>query len=451
MNSNNILQEIRENLGAVIAHDSPRAQSLWHTFIHLHPADIADFLTDLDRDDRQQLFLRLPKEVKLEVFHEFSDAMKVNCLAFMTDHEAADALHSLSPDELTDLFDLFSDEELKKYLGLLHKHLREQVLSLLQFDPESAGGIMTTDVLTLMDDFTVEKSIALLQRLRPSRDVHQQIFVTDHGHKLLGHINLEDLVMQKPKDRISSFMHENELVIFANDDRETVANEMRHYGLMIVPVVDTQNTFLGVISSETLVDVIVQEATEDVQKMAALKPMKESYFEISLHSMFYQRGYILAVLLVVESFSTFILHSYEATLIPLLTFFIPMLISVGGNTSNQTSAIVIHGMAMGDIALSDMFRFLRRELIVSGCLAVLLAIVGFVRVYLTSQAIWEGIAISISLALIVFCASVLGSCIPFVLKRLRIDPAFAAGPFLATLMDILGIMLYCFISKLILF
>lgn len=451
MNTNTILQEIMDNLAAVVAHDSPRAQSLWQSFIHLHPADIADFLTDLDRDHRQQLFLRLPKEIKLEVFNEFSDQMKVNCLAFMTESEAADALHSLSPDELTDLFDLFSDEELKKYLGLLHKRLREQVLSLLQFDPESAGGIMTTDVLTLMDDFTVEKSIALLQRLRPSRDIHQQIFVTDHGHHLLGHINLEDLVMQKPKDRISSFMHKNELDVLASDDREKVANEMRHYGLMIVPVVDDKNNFLGVITSETLVDVIVQEAGEDVQKMAALKPTKVSYFEIPLRSLFYQRGYILAFLLVVESFSTIILNSYHDTLPLLLLSFIPMLISVGGNASNQTSAMVIHGMAMGDIGLGDMFHFLRREMIVSGSLAVLLALVGFIRVYLTHQVVLEGFAISLSLGLIVFFASLLGSCMPFVLKRIRIDPAFAAGPFLATLMDILGIMVFCYVSKLILF
>jgi magnesium transporter len=451
MNSNTILQEIRQNLAAVIARSAPRGQFLWASFIQLHPADIADFLTDIDRESRQQLFQALPQDVRREVFEELSDAMKVHCLAFMTDHEAADTLHGISPDELTDLFDHFSDEELKKYLSLLHQHVRLEVLSLLQFDPESAGGIMTTDVVTLIDDFTVEKSISILQRLRPSRDIHQQIFVIDHTHRLVGHINLEDLVMQKPKSRIASFMHMNELVVLTTDDREKVAHEMVHYGLMIAPVVDTHNYFLGVISSETLVDVIVQEASEDVQKMAALTPMKESYFEIPLMRLFYQRGYILAVLLVVESFSSTILHSYEATLSVLLTLFIPMLISVGGNASNQTSAMVIQGMAVGDIGLGDMFRFLRREIVVSALLAFLLALVGFIRVYLTSHAIWEGVAISVSLALIVFCASVLGSSMPFLLKRLRIDPAFAAGPFLATIMDILGIFLYCYICKLILF
>lgn len=453
MNIEKILQEIQENIQTVIKRDTPLGNSLWAALIEMHPADIADFLENIEHANAQSLFTEFPKELKLEVFTELSDSLKVFLLASMSDHEIVEALHSLSVDKLTDLFDFMSDEELKKYLNLLHKQMRDKVLSLLQFDPESAGGIMTTDVLTLMEDFTVEKSIKLLQRLRPSRDIHQQIFVTNHAHRLVGHINLEDLVLQKPEERIVSFMRKNELVARADEDREQIASKMVHYGLMTVPVIDEDSHFLGVIPSETLVDVIVEEASEDVQRMAALAPLKYPYFETSLSRLFFERGYILVALFIIESFSGVILKAYESTLAcrAILFSFIPMLISAGGNASNQSSAVVIQGMASGEITLSNILRFLRRELIVAGLLAIVLGVTAFGRVYVTSGALSESLVVSFTTFLIVFMSALLGSCIPFILKKINIDPAFSAGPFLATIMDILGVLIYCYVSWLVFF
>ncbi len=239
-----ILQEIKDNLDAVITQESSLGRSLWHEFLHVHPADIAQFLSDLDKEQLKHLFLKLPKELKLAVFEEFSDVVKVYVLSIMNEHDLIDALNILNADTLTDLFDLLSDEDLKRYMDLLHKKARQEVISLLKFHPESAGGIMDIRVLTFMDDFTVEKSIKILQRLRPRKDIHQQIFVTDNRHRLIGHIQLEDLVLQDPKSRISTFMRKNELVAQANEDREVIANKMVHYGLMTVPVVGDDNYFL---------------------------------------------------------------------------------------------------------------------------------------------------------------------------------------------------------------
>src|SRR5579885_2861876 len=307
MTGKQILQEIRENIDAVIDQESTFGQSLWKAFLEIHPADIAQFLTNLDKETLQRLFLKLPKELKLAVFEDLSDVIKVYVLSVMSEHELVEALNTLNADKLTDLFDLLSDEELKRYLDLLHKKARQEVISLMKFHPESAGGIMDIRVLTLMDDFTVEKSIKILQRLRPRREIHQQIYITDHSHRLIGHIQLEDLVMHDPKSRISSFIRKNELVAMANEDREVIAQQMVHYGLMTVPVVGDNNHFLGVIPSETLVDVIVEEATEDVQKMSALTPLKYPYFETPFWRLLYERSYILIALLLAESFSNTIL------------------------------------------------------------------------------------------------------------------------------------------------
>jgi len=447
MSKEKILQGIIENLDAVIKRDSPLSHSLWKELLSLHPADIAEFITDLDRESGMKLFVALPKKIRNEVFQDFSDPVKAESLKALGEAEKVDALRSLSVDELTDLFDYFSDEELKKHLNLLHKKEREKVLSLLKFHPESAGGIMEIDVLSFMEDFTVEKSIKILQRMRPKLEIHREIYVTDDEHRLVGHIFLEDLVLQPPKARISSFMRKNELIAQADEDREAITNKMVHYGLMTVPVVGKDSYFLGVIPSETLVDVIVKEASEDAQKMAALAPMKRSYYDTPFLSILYKRSPILIALLLAESVSTTILESYEHSLPVFFTFFIPMLVSTGGNASHQTSTLVIQGMATGDIHKGNILRFLRKEFMVGIFLALILGSTAFLRAYFSTKNIAASLVIGFTLGTISFTAVVLGSFIPLALKRLNIDPAFSAGPFLATLLDILGTLIYCiFIS-----
>jgi len=443
MSVQKFMQNVREHIDQVIEQKTELGMQLWQELCEAHPVDIADLLEDIDTVHAEQIFKRLPQEIRLETFAEFSDRIKAFVLAHMSDEERTKALDMLSPDELTDLFDELSDDALKRYLRLLHKSIREQVISLLKFDPESAGGVMQTDVLTLVQDFTVEQSIKLLQRLQPSRDVHQRIFVTDTKHILMGYINLEDLVLQKPDARLSAFARENEFIARASEDRETVIKEMVHYGLMIAPVIDDLNHFVGVIPSETLVDVLVEEASEDIHKMAALSHTKESYFRLPFGKVFRDRTYILAVLLLAESFSRTILDAYEATLSKELLMFIPMLMSLGGNTSHQTSAIMVQGIATGEVGLSNMFRFLKREILMASCLAVSLGIIAFLRVLWTGGTVLQAFAISVTAGTIVLCAVSLGSAIPLILRRFNIDPAFSAGPFLATMMDLLGVLIYC--------
>lgn len=451
MNREKLFTEIKENIDMVLSKKPGVGESLWKTFTDLHPADISDFMGELPREQAKLLFATLPKEIKMDTFEEFSYFMQGIVLEGMSDQEKIDAFHTLPADELADLFDNLSDEELKKYLALLQKDVREQVLSLLQFEPDSAGGIMTTEVITLVKEFTVKQAINLLQRLQPKQEVHQNIYVVDKEHNLLGHIRLESLVLHKPDERIESFMRSNELVVRANEDQEYVAKEMVHYGLTTAPVVSSNNKFLGVISTEDLVDVIMEEATEDVQRMASLPPMKYPYFDIPFFRILFLRSYVLIALLIAESFSGTLLRYYDNVVkFGILGSFLPMLISAGGNSGSQTSAVVIQGLASGEIAFSNMFRLLWRELYVSLLSASLLGVISFIRAYWVGGSLIECIAISSSLGLIVLISSILGTIIPFILRRFNIDPAFSAGPFLATLMDILGIVIYCRVSNFLL-
>ncbi|MCL4361828.1 magnesium transporter [Candidatus Dependentiae bacterium] len=438
-----------EHIDEVVNQKTDLGIKLWQQLLTSHPADIAELLSNINKEYSKTIFTNLPQNLKINVFEYLSNPMKVFCLSFLSDEDRGYLLSNLPLDELTDFLDELSDEELKKYLKLLHKKDRDLVLSLLRFNPDSAGGIMDTDVVTLIQDFTIEKSIQILQRIQPRREVHQQIYVTNQDNELVGHIGLEDLVLKNPKERISSILRKNVLVVDADEDKEIVAQNMLHYKLMTVPVVDKDNNFLGVIPSDTLVDIIEEEAAEDVYHMSALANIKETYFETPFFKLFFQRSSILLILLIAQSLSSLIIKSYEAVLVGFsLVSFITMLTSTGGNTSSQTSAIVITGLASGEINETNMYRFLLREFTMAVFIALTLGIFSFARTYLMHGNILSSFIVSSSLSVIVLVSVMLGSCIPLFLKRFKLDPALSAGPFLATFMDVIGLFIFCTISQL---
>ena len=452
MDVKKIFEQLSDNMQTVLLQDSPLGVLLWKEFIQLHPADIGQFISDQDKEDAAQLFGLLTPEHRVIVFSYLYHATKVICLAKLDDHDRAHIVTKIPLDELTDFFDELSDEELKRYLKLLHKKDREKVISLMRFDPESAGGIMHTDVLTLMEDFTIEKGIQILQRLRPSIELHQKIYVTNQENELLGYINLEDLVLHSPKTRIGSIMRKNKLVASADADREEVAHKMVHYKLMSVPVVGDNNVFLGVIPSDALVEILEKEAAEDVYKISALRPMKHTYFETPFANLLFQRSSILVILFMIQIFSSMILIRYQALLQGFFFLFITMIQSTGGNSSSQSSALVIQGISSGELHDGNMKRFLRREFLMSAIIGIILGLVSFIRVVFMHgyDYLVGNIAVSLSLGLIVISSTFLGTLIPIILRFLRLDPALTAGPFLATLMDVLSLLIYCWISTLIL-
>jgi magnesium transporter len=442
-----LFAEIRKNLKSVINKKSALGKSLWEELLKAHPADIAEFLASLTVEEFKKFYMDLPNDLGCEVFQEFSEPLQALALSSLSDAMRIDALGCLTTDELTDLFENLSDADLKHYLNLLHKKDREKVLDLLKFNPESAGGVMDTDALALNDDLTVHKSIQLLQRLDVDQEIHREIFVINSSKHLVGHILLEDLVIQKPQKLLSSILRKDVFVAQADDDQELVANKMVHYNLSIVPVVGKDNYFLGVVTSQTLVDIIEEESAENVYRMSAMTPVKGTYFDVSFFRLLYERSYILIILLLAQSISSLIIDSYEVLLTGLLMQFLTMLTSTGGNASSQTSAIIIQGMASGEINQNNLKRFFKREIILACAIALILGTTALARVYLTSSNIVASMAVGLSIFVIVMVSIVMGSVIPVFLRRLRIDPAYSAGPVLATLMDIVGLIIYCSISQ----
>lgn len=455
MSGNELFEQLLRFKHDIITQGKPEGVALLKQISKIHPADIAHFFEQLEPREALDFFMLLPRDVQLRVFDEVHHSLKVTLLESFAEHERAAFLTHLSIDDLTDFFDDLSDIELSRYLKLLHKKDRARVVSLLQFDPESAGGIMYTDVLTLMQDFTVAKSIHILQRLRPNRALHHKIYITNQNNELLGHINLEDLVLKSPNSRLDSIIRTDELIVNVSEDRQEVAKKMIHYGLTNVPVIGDDRNFLGVIPSEALVEIVEEEASEDIYRMSALTPIKYSYFETPFRTLLYQRSSILIVLLMVQTLSSIIISRYEKLLYGFLTYFISMLTSSGGNASSQTSALAIQGMATGEIDDTSSIRFVRRELVMATIIGLLLGFFSFVRTYgmylmFGSPFYLQGtVAVSISLTLIVFVSVLLGSSMPFILKRIGVDPAHSAGPLLTTVIDVVGLLIYCLVGSLI--
>lgn len=447
-----MLLKIEENIDFVIKGQSELGEELWKALLAQHPADIASLIVRIRPKNQEELFKKLPKELSINVFAELALNVQLFVLSKLDTEQVALILKNIHTDQLTDIFDELSDEDLKKYLNLLQKKQRHQIIALLNLNPDAAGRIMNSDVLTLNKDLTVKRGIALLQRISPQKELLRRIYVTTKEHKLVGYINLDDLVLSKPDETLSKILHANELSVDVHEDQEWVAKQMQHYGLMSVPVVDDKYHFLGVVTADDIFDVITEESSEDVYKMSAVPTMEYSYFETPIWTLFWQRGIWLVSLLLLQSLSSLIMSNFHELLDRnvILTFFLTALIGTGGNAGNQSSAILIRGLATGEINKKNGILALFREMGVSLILSLLLVVVMFFRVYYYHPNILIAIAVSSTLFFIVNLSILLGSALPLIFEKLNIDPAHTAAPFLATIMDILGVLIYCFIASKIL-
>lgn len=452
INIEKLFFQIENNIESVIKEEQGLGRDLFRLLLQQHPADIAMLISKLEDDHRIILFKKLPPIIEIKVFENLSEIIQAALLVKMDTETAATILKKVTIEELAELFDYLPDEDLKKYLKMLQTKQRDQIISRLNFDPESAGRIMNSDVITLQKDFTVKKSIELLQRIGEQKELLQRIYITDCEHRLQGYIELDDLVLNKPDTSIKNIIKKTELCINVNEDQENVANQIRHYNLLTVPVTDSKNHFLGVITANQVLEVVEEEASEDVYKLSGLTRVEHSYFETPLWKFVWQRFPWLVGLLLLQSISSFILAGYKDTVDKyfIISMFLTMLIGTGGNAGNQSSALVVRGLATGEMNRQNGLSVLLREFSISIFIAFSLVIVGFFRVYILGGSLISAFVVSLALFFIILTSMFLGTLIPLLFERFNIDPAHSAAPFLATLMDILGVLIYCFVASKIL-
>jgi len=419
--------------------------ALLNILIDLHPADIADILTELRKDERKYLFRLLPTELASSVLTELDTPVLEHLLEDISEKEISTFVDQMDSDDAADIISELPDEIANKVLDQIPDQVSEEVKELLHYEEDTAGGIMALEFVAVNKNTTVNETIKSIRKARKEIENIHNVWIVDDHNILIGSVSLTDLVLAKGKTKISEIMSTDFKYVDTNVDQEEVAILFRKYNLVVLPVVNNLQQLVGQITIDDIIDVLDEEASEDISMFAGANDeelQEESFLKVSWFRLPW-----LMVAFLGQLIAALVIKSFAATLeqIIALTFFMPVIMAMGGNGGIQSSIIVIRGLATGEIPLESIrrrfFRELRVSLFIGFVFGVFMAIV--VSVWL--KKIIMGIMIGLALNLVIIQASLVGGLIPFILKRANIDPALASGPFITTFNDVLGLLIYLII------
>jgi magnesium transporter len=432
----------------------------------VHPEDIADIVDDLSPEEAATVMAHLPAEIAAPIFERLESARQQAVLTRMETGAAAAIVGSMASDDRADVVQELEEEPRAKILAALEPEEARDVRALSEYAENVAGGLMTTDFIGLPPHLTVRDAIEAIRERADDVETVYYVYVLllpksdeeqEQGpHKLLGVASLRDLLLGEASQTLTDVMTENVITVAPELDQEEVARTLAKYDLSAVPVVDKFQRLLGVITFDDVMDVLVQEQTEDVQKLAGVEPVEQGYFATGFWRFISARARWLIALFIGELFTGTALARYEHAFhsVATLVLFIPLVISSGGNSGSQSATIVIRAMAVGEIKDSDAFRVLRREFGQGLVLGLILGAIGFLRTILWRPVVAHqtklAFIVSLTLVAVVTIGTVVGSVMPILLKRMRFDPAVSSTPFIASLVDVLGIVAYFSIAKAIL-
>lgn len=436
-----LLNEIKELL------EKQDYQTLTLKLVDIFPVDLAETFDELTPDECAVLLRMMPKDLAAEVFAELSPQQQRTIAIAST--TKADLLNNIY-DELyfDDKIDFLGEMPANFVKTLLKNSTQEErglINQFLRYPDNSAGSLMTIEYVDLKKDMSVGQAINRIKQIGIDKETIYTCYVLDNRRKLEGIVSLKDLVLSEEDVLIKDIMDENVIMVEANEDQEKVADLCGKYDFMAVPVVDTEKRLIGIITVDDIVDVIEQENTEDFQKMAALIPEEDEYFETGVLKMSKNRIIWLLVLMISATFTGNIISRYEKLLSSavILTAFIPMLMDSGGNAGSQSSTLIIRGIALGEIKLSDWFKVVWKELRVSLCVGITMAIVNSFRMILFTEASLNvTLAVSLTLLLTVVLAKLVGGILPILAKAVKLDPAIMAGPLITTIVDAMSLVIY---------
>jgi magnesium transporter len=329
---------------------------------------------------------------------------------------------------------------------------RKDVEKLLKYSPNSAGSIMSTEYVSLTPDLKVSEASELIRQAAPKKETIYYTYVTDQQNRLVGFVSLKDIFLAKEDMPIRKIMHRKVIRALATQDQEEVARIVRKYNLLALPVIEKDKRLVGIITVDDILDVVKEENTEDFYKMAAMLAPKEAYFDTGFFTLVRRRIVWLIVLLIAVTFSGRILKNYSFALeaIVALSYFIPMLLNTAGNAGTQSATTIIRGLATGEIGTSQVVRVMCREIGLGLTLGILLGLLGMGRAILLEKSPFLGLAVGLTLTGTIVMSTLTGALLPLALKRINIDPAVAAGPFISTIVDITSLIIYFEIAKLLL-
>ncbi len=418
--------------------------TLLNLLIDLHPADIADLLTVLKKDERKYLFPLLPTDKASAVLTELDPPIVDQILEDVSEKQISSLVDKMDSDDAADIISDLPDEIAQSVLEQIPDEVSEDVKELLTYDEDTAGGIMALEFVSINQKITVNDTIKEIRRARKKVSIIHNIWVVDNKNVLTGSISLTDLVLAKGKTLISKIVNKEIKFVYTDMDQEEVAILFRKYDLLALPVVNSSYQLVGQITIDDIIDVVEEEASEDISLFAGASDeeiQEDSFLKIS-----WVRLPWLMIAFVGQLIAAFIIQSFETTILQIiaLTFFMPLIMAMGGNSGIQSSIIIIRGLATGEISIDSTWRRFFRELRVALFIGFIFGVTIAIVVGLW-QDIIMGLAIGLALNLVILQATLFGGLIPFILKRANIDPALASGPFITTVNDILGLLIYLLI------
>lgn len=433
------LESIKELL------ENKQYTSLRQALTELNDADVAVILENLDEEDRLKIFRILPKSMAADVFSYLELENQQRIITSLAEKEAAGIINNLMADDATDLLEEMPANIVKKLLANATPEVRRDINHLLQYPEDSAGSIMTVEFLDLKEHLTVQEAIERIRKQGVDSETINICYVLDQSRMLIGTVALRYLLLSEPDAIIGEIMHENVISVNTLMDQEEVARQFQKYDFTAMPVVDNENRLVGIITVDDIVDILQEEATEDIEKMAAITPSDKPYLRTGIWETWKNRIPWLLLLMLSATFTGSIIAYFEGALSScvILTAYMPMLMGAGGNAGSQSSVAIIRSLSLNEVRFKDWFRVLWKESGVAILCGITLAIASFAKLMIFDHlTLAVALVVSVSLALTVLIAKIVGCMLPLLAKKIGFDPAVMASPFITTIVDALSLLIY---------
>ncbi|MFQ5628761.1 MAG: magnesium transporter [bacterium] len=423
-------------------------------------AEIADLLLSLPEDDRPILFRLLPRDSAADVFARMPLEDQLNLLDGLTAGKTRALLEELAPDDRTELFEELPAAVTQQLLNLLPPEELKIARQLLGYPEDSVGRMMTPEYVAVQPEWRVREALVHIRKTGQDAETVNVIYVVDNNGKLIDDLRLRQLIFADPEERIEEIIDGHFIALSAYEDQETAALQIQKYDRIALPVTDSKGVLLGIVTVDDMLDVIQEEVTEDIQKMGAVEAIDEPYLQTGFWQMVRKRALWLSILLLGESLTASAMgyFEYEIERAVVLALFIPLIISSGGNSGSQAASLIIRAMALAEVRLRDWWRVMIREMASGVALGVILGAIAFLRILLwpNHEMLYGehffliGMTVALSLIGVVMLGTLSGSMLPFLMRRLGFDPAVSSAPFVATLVDVTGLVIYFTIAYILL-
>ena len=441
--------------------DSKKYSTIRDMLETMNPSDIAGIFEGLPQGKLPLLFRLLPKELAAETFVEMDSDTQEMLITGFSDAELKEVVDELYVDDAADIVEEMPANVVKRILKQANPEMRKMINEILNYPEDSAGSIMTTEYVSLRPNMTVEEAFKRIRRTGVDKETIYTCYVTDDERMLLGYVSIRELLLADPDELISDIMDPNVISVMTTDDQEAVARSLSHYNFMALPVVDEEGRLVGIVTIDDAMDVMEEEATEDIERMAAIiSDGDKPYLKTSVFEIWKSRIPWLLFLMISATFTGVIITRFEASLAlyGALTAFIPMLTDTGGNSGSQSSVTIVRALTLEQVSFSDIFKIVWKELRVAVCCGLTLASASFIKIFLIDRLLFQNydvtwtidVVVCVTLFCTVVCAKITGCVLPLVAKKLNFDPAVMASPLITTVVDIISLLIYFTVASIVL-